>query len=157
MKRDRSFQIRVFEDERDRYKARAGELGEDLSTYVRRLIDEDIASIEGPEPEPAIATCTHSEIKDLSNGREMLNVGQCAGCGAFVKINPDLPMVMNRGQRLIDPVSPTVAAEIEEAKLADDPAREAFIERRTRELHAQGRTTILARREAEAEWKTRAQ
>lgn len=48
-----------------------------------------------------------------------------------------------------------VAAEVDEAKLADDAAREAFVARRTRELVGKGRTTPVARREAEAEWRAR--
>lgn len=48
-----------------------------------------------------------------------------------------------------------IVAEVEEAKLEDDPAHEAFIARRARELYGQGKTTILARAEAEAEWRNR--
>lgn len=52
-------------------------------------------------------------------------------------------------------VKERIVAEVEEAKLEDDPAREAFLERRTRELYGQGKTTKLARAEAEAEWRNR--
>lgn len=48
-----------------------------------------------------------------------------------------------------------VAAEVEEAKMPDEAAREAFVERRTKQLIGRGRTSIVARREAEAEWKMR--
>lgn len=53
------------------------------------------------------------------------------------------------------PANPDVAAEVQEAKLTDDPAREAFIARRTLQLYGQGRTKRLARSEAEAEWRRR--
>lgn len=50
---------------------------------------------------------------------------------------------------------PAVAAEIAEAKLEDGPAREAFLQRRTQQLIGQGRTSPVARREAEREWEER--
>jgi hypothetical protein len=45
--------------------------------------------------------------------------------------------------------------EVEEAKLADEPAREAFVTRRTRVLYGQGYTTSAAAKMAEAEWRDR--
>ncbi len=48
-----------------------------------------------------------------------------------------------------------VRAEIAEAKMTDDEARDVFIERRTTELHGQGSTTPVARRLARAEWERR--
>lgn len=63
------------------------------------------------------------------------------------------------------PVNPTVVAaevekqevadEIEEARLEDPPARDAFLERRTRQLVGAGNTTLVARRLAAAEWENR--
>lgn len=50
---------------------------------------------------------------------------------------------------------PNVEAEVEEAQMTDDAAREAFLRRRTTQLVGQGRTTPVARREAEAEWRMR--
>ena len=55
----------------------------------------------------------------------------------------------------LTPDGEVVKAEIEEAKLQDDPAREAFIERRTKQLVGQGRTTPVAQREARSEWERR--
>lgn len=52
-------------------------------------------------------------------------------------------------------VSPAVAAEIEEARLKDDAAREAFIGRRAQELHGSGYTTPVARRMAVRDWEQR--
>lgn len=49
-----------------------------------------------------------------------------------------------------------IEQEIHEAKLGDDIARRAFVERRTRELKGAGHTTPVARRLAEAEWRDRA-
>lgn len=51
--------------------------------------------------------------------------------------------------------SANVDAEVAEAALADDPARKAFIERRTQELYGQGKTTSVARALATAEWEAR--
>jgi hypothetical protein len=50
---------------------------------------------------------------------------------------------------------PQVEAEIEESKLEDGEAHEAFVARRTKELFTQGKTTPLARQIAEAEWRQR--
>lgn len=48
-----------------------------------------------------------------------------------------------------------VQAEVQEAKLEDEGAREAFVKRRALQLYGQGRTKRLARVEAEAEWRKR--
>jgi hypothetical protein len=61
------------------------------------------------------------------------------------------------GQTTVEEVAAAaeVEAEVAEAKLTDDPAREAFVERRAMQLYGQGRTQRLARVEAEAEWRNR--
>jgi len=61
------------------------------------------------------------------------------------------------GQTTVEEVAAAaeVSAEVGEAKLTDDPAREAFITRRALQLYGQGRTKRLARVEAEAEWRNR--
>lgn len=48
-----------------------------------------------------------------------------------------------------------VAAEVEEATQLDDVAHESFLERRTRQLVGQGKTTKVAKSLAEAEWRQR--
>jgi len=63
------------------------------------------------------------------------------------------------------PVNPTVAAaaverqevadEVEEAKLRDEEAYDAFVERRTRQLYGQGKTMLVARRLVKEEWENR--
>jgi hypothetical protein len=49
----------------------------------------------------------------------------------------------------------TVAEEVAEAKLEDPSARDAFIARRALQLKGEGRTTLVARREALREWEAR--
>ena len=60
---------------------------------------------------------------------------------------------VHAGQTSVD--EQVVASEIAEP-IVDDIAREAFLERRTKQLHGQGKTMRLARRAAEAEWESRA-
>lgn len=53
------------------------------------------------------------------------------------------------------PADPRVEAEVAEAKLEDEPARTAYIERRSRELFGQGKTTRVAEVQAAEEWDQR--
>lgn len=57
------------------------------------------------------------------------------------------------GQTTVDQV--IVDAEVQEARLQDPPAREAFIARRAKQLFGQGKTSAVAKRLAEAEWRAR--
>lgn len=72
----------------------------------------------------------------------------CVPVGALALNQPDVA-----GQTTVEDA--IIAAEIEEAQMDDAAAREAFLVRRTRELHGRGRTTPAARREAEREWEER--
>lgn len=53
------------------------------------------------------------------------------------------------------PLNPRLEAELVEAKLQDEQARAAYIERRTKELFGQGKTTRRAEYEAAEEWERR--
>jgi hypothetical protein len=50
---------------------------------------------------------------------------------------------------------PVVEAEIEEAQMEDEAAREAFIDRRAKALFGAGNTSRVARSMAEDEWRNR--
>lgn len=146
------FEFRLRDDERKEIEANAEAAGFDsVGDYVRTMALTR-TSIEGEKPEPAAGECTHTEIEDLSNGTTIVNAGRCKGCGEIVKIDPDRGSVYSEGAGT---ERERVAVEVAEAKLKDDAARETFLERRTRELHGAGRTTPVARREAEAEWRAR--
>lgn len=158
MAREKRMEVRVDAAEKKRIAANAKEAGfESVGDYMRTMALQP--SLERAKAEPGAGArtdtpCPHTTLQDISNGTTIVNAGQCAGCGAIVKIDPDRGIHVDLSDARPD-VEPRTAAEIAEAKLKEDPAREAFIERRTRELHGQGRTTPVARREAEAEWRAR--
>lgn len=152
MARDKRMEVRVDAEERAQILANAEEAGFDsYGDFMRTLALQ--SSNGGAKQEPADGECPHIEIEDLSNGTTIVNVGRCKGCGAIVKIDPDRGSVYSEGAD-VERERIDIDIAIAEAKL-EEAAHEAFIARRTRELHAAGRTTPVARREAEAEWRAR--
>lgn len=85
----------------------------------------------------------------LAAGKTVSDYVRDRALGRRQRTSPVAPVAV------VEQPHPNVAAEIAEAKMPDDAAREAFVERRTRQLQGQGRTSIVARREAEAEWRMR--
>lgn len=95
-----------------------------------------------------------TEIARRAGGpRRMSEYLRRLGLGDAVPAAPPAPRATRATPAEVD--AERVAAEVDEAKLVDDAAREAFVARRTRELVGKGRTTPVARREAEAEWRAR--
>lgn len=130
-----TIQVRVNDVEKAQIRERALAAGKNVSDYVR----------------------------DRALGRRARTPGSVAGGAAITPPVPGKPQPADRApvasnegaKQEHPPASPTVAAEIEEAKMDDEAAREAFVERRTKQLIGSGRTSIVARREAEAEWRMR--
>ena len=155
--RGSTIQIRVSDVEKARIEERAIAAGQKVSEFVRNRA-------LGRRGSASPATAVPRRLPPPA-----VNAGITPD-GAIVKIDPSLPMDVPdvagalsneepKREEVPDMASRVeaerVSAEIEESKLTDDPARVAFIERRTRELYAQGRTTAVAKSEAEAEWRRR--
>lgn len=129
MSRYNLIQFRVSDDEKAAVRRGAEAAGKTLTKYARDLV---LASLGGgtviPMPE---------------------RKGQAGGS--------DSSIAKNEGAKA-EPaakVPPVVAAEVAEARLEDNEAREAFIGRRTREHHGHGHTTPVARQMAVRDWEQR--
>lgn len=104
--------------------------------FARKAALEAAAGSQSPAPPAPPA--------DPARGAELSMVNVVEGPGGTVQRVPPTAVERERIER-----------EVAEAKLVDDAAREAFVERRTRELHGQGSTTPVARAMAESEWRNR--
>lgn len=117
--------VRVSVVERDRIETLAGRAGLKFSEYVRQ------AALGILEPSPSsTAPKPKAALPASSPARGKTSMAE--------RVDRE-----------------DVAAEVAEATQLDDVAHESFLERRTRQLVGQGKTTKVARSLAEAEWRQR--
>lgn len=119
--------VRVSEDERETIEKHADRAGLKFSEYVRRAALGEWEAILGAGANTSAPPATASAPSPAER---------------------ETPMA----ERV---VGEEVAAEVTEATQLDDVARESFLERRTRQLVGQGKTTPVAKSLAEAEWRQR--
>ncbi len=128
--------VRVTDEERATIKKRAATAGVKVSEYVRLAALGDLPTSPPSTGKPSKAR----SARPAAEGR----TSDSSSSIAAAKSEPPPT-----------PIKGGVEGEVEEATLRDAPAHEHFLERRTRELVGQGKTTKVARSLAEAEWRRR--
>lgn len=142
LRRRHTLKTKVNDGELERIRERAAALGMGMAEFLREQ------ALSGRNERARMAEREGRELrKRPPTSIPPTRVDRAAEAARAVK-------GFNRGAAIVADAD-RVEQEVAESKMVDDEARDAFLERRTRELHGQGRTTMVARREAEAEWRNR--
>lgn len=149
--------VRFNDAEHERLRRRAARAGESkVAKYLRELglrgrVDyRERERRDGPsEPLPSSEEMARQIEAEMGEGAAEAGVrpsGRVASPGASGE--PEL------GGALTPPAR-AEADRVGEARMGNEEAHAIFVQRRTTELHGQGKTTPVARRLAEAEWRSR--